>query len=1027
MFTLKKNINISVFFDGPKDNPAWPSESVANKKPSEATETVDKTKLDALTKEMLEEFLWGKNRSEATELLKKYKEKLKRENINPKLLEILEQRERTLIIWSNFNGILFGSSPDGEKKEVSKDHQSALTIALGISWKEVTFPQKTESSKLETIVKETQKTEDPKLNEFLNNNPIDTYKSKWIEACLKHPQQIKDNLMGQGARRLWGNVANSLQDELRILQELWKELPVEYKTLIGTLINVTKSLEFWRYTWFFSEWMQKSIWRDANMEEFQKNFRNFMDVSIKERKTLTKEDFDNFFNKKREPTPEENEYINKKYDDIYEELKSINGKDEKLKKLADEIKTNWDSLHSAVVTEKLHLKLQALYSYLVKAPEDSISTFFRKHFQWSNNTPEGWGAAQEKANKMNNDWEIYFIDFNEAKNDFDYVSSTNIAKEFLKDNLWNIEKTMFQSLIKGPKWQQFFKNAIGEDGIAAVGAYINSNHETVLLKSLPPDEAESVKGFFIDVYNKTAIAQEELIRMEQGKFSWMAFEDLFPSLKDNSKITPEMQAELMKWNAKEFYNLLAKTENGGSIHKIMDDVADDTKSLKERLKQETLESSTEFKGKKVDEYKNLFNLDTPEKEKKFQEIKDKTLVNGRLTPEDIRFLLSVSKDKTSSLYKHLEKSIRVNIAANMHGQVQQLYNISGKLPQDRPVSELDKNQEMCVMNAGAVSEAIAEQEKNIELWVQNSGVPWLGWYRERTSIIRELNRMNTLDNLSDIDKEKISILKSRLHDDDRSVIAIANYTQSPGVSKEDAIGFMREITNSNASDEEMQRWIESKQFTSKYVVEKKFIDDVEKNAAYMNWEPRSIHDIYGGEWKAWGIKLSESDIMGLNTSQWMSTLMNCSIEICDDNHFTRTIKNPDGEIIAKDIPLQNIKSTIQQLGRFYSGWLGKLAPYMQQVWNAINSTRPDHITGLDGTYNGTEDIKFLKIFAITLYGENSLPEDLSIPNLLKLFNKPNHENSPEFKLKQLGILKESGWINSEILEKQLQAASKKVS
>ncbi len=60
---------------------------------------------------------------------------------------------------------------------------------------------------------------------------------------------------------------------------------------------------------------------------------------------------------------------------------------------------------------------------------------------------------------------------------------------------------------------------------------------------------------------------------------------------------------------------------------------------------------------------------------------------------------------------------------------------------------------------------------------------------------------------------------------------------------------------------------------------------------------------------------------------------------------------------------------------------------MKHVALFIGKSRPDKISGLDGNFEIKEDEKFLKILAIMLYGSDSLPEESTIPNLIRLFNK----------------------------------------
>ena len=85
-----------------------------------------------------------------------------------------------------------------------------------------------------------------------------------------------------------------------------------------------------------------------------------MNLPIQQKRTLTKEDFDNFFDKKRGLTPEEEKYIEDRYQEIQEELKKIDEKGKQLARLDEIKKANLISSNSQVVITKLDEKLHSL-------------------------------------------------------------------------------------------------------------------------------------------------------------------------------------------------------------------------------------------------------------------------------------------------------------------------------------------------------------------------------------------------------------------------------------------------------------------------------------------------------------------------------------------------------------------------------------------------------------------------------------------------------------------------------------------
>ena len=102
----------------------------------------------------------------------------------------------------------------------------------------------------------------------------------------------------------------------------------------------------------------------------------------------------------------------------------------------------------------------------------------------------------------------------------------------------------------------------------------------------------------------------------------------------------------------------------------------------------------------------------------------------------------------------------------------------------------------------------------------------------------------------------------------------------------------------------------------------------------------------------------------------MSELLQCQIRTGSESFLTRTITDMHGNVIAENVPLSSLDTTISQLGRLYAIGLGVLAPKMREINQAISSVRPDAIGGLDGTYSLTEDKKFLEVMITSLYGES---------------------------------------------------------
>jgi hypothetical protein len=75
---------------------------------------------------------------------------------------------------------------------------------------------------------------------------------------------------------------------------------------------------------------------------------------------------------------------------------------------------------------------------------------------------------------------------------------------------------------------------------------------------------------------------------------------------------------------------------------------------------------------------------------------------------------------------------------------------------------------------------------------------------------------------------------------------VANIAKNTEVSQDNKRDVIKSIYNTTSSDQEIDRWIDTQVFISKYVEEKNFVDIVERNAAYMNLgKTKSVGELYG--------------------------------------------------------------------------------------------------------------------------------------------------------------------------------------
>jgi hypothetical protein len=202
------------------------------------------------------------------------------------------------------------------------------------------------------------------------------------------------------------------------------------------------------------------------------------------------------------------------------------------------------------------------------------------------------------------------------------------------------------------------------------------------------------------------------------------------------------------------------------------------------------------------------------------------------------------------------------------------------------------------------------------------------------------------------------------------------------------------------------------------------------------WQTKTVWEIYGTQNTSvsistmsnedWSIRLGNLTLEWWIQLPWINELMNCKMEIWDKWNLSRTIKAPDGTVIVENKPLENIPNILEQLSRFYSMNLWVLAPYMEKITEWL-SQRWDKISAIHNEYTLTEDTKFLKIFITMIYGKESIPDDPSLPNLLKVFNRTWREQSPEYLLKQKWIVTQDWIVNTVTLDSNIKSASSLIS
>lgn len=998
-------------------------EGSRNKEPlgkvQENTEVVDKAKLDLMTKEMLEEFLRWKGRNEAVDLLHKYSQNAEKV-LDAQTFRELSKRRNGLVMWSTFGWPLFGGVPNWEWKPLTKNDQTTLLEIVGIRGVNVDFSR---TKNLQGI---------KEMQDFVNKNRIDEYASKWVQLCLTHPQQIRSGLTWGLARiTAWKNAIKPIEQELNDLKALGTQLPKEYIAVIETLINITNTKEFWKYTWN----VDVAIANKHNVMKFQENFRTFIELSAKQKRTFTKEDFDKFFDEKRKLNPLEQETVRTHIAAASQDINNLEWKEVKLKRLEEYIKSaekNPNNLSSAVIKTITDI----LKSHKIKISHwndgwiTDFATDWVKSVRWQWNTDENREIAQRKADDLiTKSGEFYFIKFDTQRNDYIPVSIEELRGAMTK-NVQTINIAVFNAFLEAFKgtsgWEKILVDSFWSDAIASIGAYANMKDDTRLFK----DQSPEVKQFFIETYKRTVVTQKSLLEKSWDKLTW-DFVTLFPNLSKNPRITPEIQELLKQKNLSAVYDKLTATNiTNGEIREIMGLIERDWKTLAERATKATKDLSEKLGKKTLYDIRDGLNLSKEEDAIRFGKIKDKSAAWWGLSVHDETFLEGIAKPWTE-MYLLLHSKKQARFWANIQFQSNDLKRILWKTKENEKAIILTPESKERIKQAWIIGETKKDTElTNIQSVLNTDGMKKMSDI-ERIQKLEELAKKDprTLSNTEGKLFEALIVWKSKYV---QEAHAVSQYVRTAG--KNEAIALIRE-TSWYSRDEEAEKYINKQVFLSKYVEEKNFVDMVEKNAAYMNLgETKSIGELHGMSKvdissmssDSESIKLGETSIMWHNSFAGMNTLMNCRVEVGESWVFSRTIRTPEWQIIAENIPLENISTTIQQLARFYTIWLWPLVPKMKEVNNYISKVRPDAIWWTDGTYGIKEDEKFLRIMAIMLYGEEKLPWEKNIPNLIRVFNQPGRENEPSFALKQKWILTETGWVNETVLEEQLKMASTKI-
>lgn len=895
----------------------------------------------------------------------------------------------------------------------AKEWISKLKIAIWIDWKN-TIEEVNEISS--------------KTQEFIKKYPLSDFKNLIFKQCIEHPF----------ISNTWV-FFNEYKDIKREVESLGKNLPPEYAAIIGTMDNVRVSKKFGDLTGKIDEGIQKKLWNEKIVIDFKQNMRTFLDISITQKKALTMSDFDKQFDEKRTLDMNESRTVWGYLANIEKDISKIEGHEKKIDRINEFINItnkNDNKLPKNVVsdiTTFLVSKKQRIIQ-LSELDNKIIGLNTVKKFNWQKNTSENLQKATTDAEEREKKtWIPQFVYFQWNPSTWAYiVISSKEISDIIKTDINKLNWWLFKSLIELNWWESVFQwKYMSEEAFAAVWAYIEWNPDSLLFKEFP-----NWKKYFIEKYSAMVWKQTKILdKLTDLKIGW-DFLSMFPKFnaKFGTECSDEMRGKLTKWDVRGFYDeLVKKWKTTGEALNYLDVIINDFKELEIQTKRDVIRDSWVFKWKKLNDYKDLFKFSDKNSLWLFESIQNIDLWTIAFDEKKLNLLLWSIQDKKHPLYQYLENQVKsIKVSSSIGSATDTSINLKWELKNSKLRS---LTQDQVEKNKKAEKFAIAQNINSTTnlLTSKNSDFSDLEKFNNIELIDIEINRL--MKNLTSKNKEKIELLSRKRHNLIAVAQATTNYIKSPGNIESNSIKFIREMSGWQSSDLEIKKWMDTQQFISTYVAEKDFVDMVEKNAAYMNLEQsKSVSELYGigkvdissMSSENGSIRLAETNIWWFDSFQWVNELMNCKVQIWDNWIFTRTLRSPNGMIIAENIPLENINSTLQQLWRFYALGLWSLAPYMEQIATSIWKSRSDKITGLDGSFNINEDTKFLKILTVMIYGEDSLPAESNIPNLIRLFNRTWHENDPKYILLQKGILQDTGWINIIKLDSNLQDSSKKV-
>ncbi|MBX9808817.1 hypothetical protein K2X92_00300 [Candidatus Gracilibacteria bacterium] len=998
--TYKFSNNIRVFFEGKEVGSAnaRTAEKPKNTEQNNEQEKANTIEIADFSKKAMGRILFSKNRGDALEHIKALKKEISESGskVQKNLLTQVSILEKWVSGNSLFNFI-------GSSKKIDESTKKQLAKSLNI-------PFDTNFELQEKI---------RVADQFRKNNPIEKYKEAIITECIKHPKGTE--------------FFNKLGTELGKIETLGKDLLPEYYALIETLRKVMSTRLFDEMTGYFSKKDRTKEGNGILPKQYENNLRAFLDDVISEKKPLdinTVNATDEYISVK------DMRDITFNMDKFKAEISTISDIDAKIKKLDEfRAKTNENpSKLSPKVIKKLLALLFSEKNYWLNQQRDlsGIAKNYIKGAFGYNDTSENLEKANiERLKKEKQTGIAHFAYFNKKEDKYIIISVRELSDMISKD-ISNMNAGLFQSILDMADWQRFFNDNFTGNAMAAIGVYIEKKPDTALFIDRPV-----AKSFFTEKYRIQLEGQQKIIKSKQISENDPRFEILLQGLVAKyPEISTEVQKEIKKGNLKNTYSLLVTDGNSnGKITNIMDYIDIGLKEMKEKAITEATTIAKEFKGEMLEKFKDEFNLDLPKDVEFFNKIKGRKIEHGTLSDSEKDFLLARIKNPNTNnkMYKFLQSMKVAVLASQYSAEAGEMARISRSKPATEKAKPLSGTEIQRFEKAGVVGRSFGESELNTRL-SNNSKIPGIEQFNTPAKISKELLRLNGIKNKTPEDLDRIDILNERLRNIEGIATSTSNYSKIEGINAKDEIALVRDITGTKSSDKEIVEWINTQKFISTYVVEKNFVDIVEKNAAYMNMgQIKTIGDLYSNTGKIdvgtmsdnGSVSLGETNILGNESFVGINELMNCKVEV-GDGVFSRTIRSPEGNIIAKNVPLNSIESTIGQLGRFYALGLGNLAPYMEQINASIGKSRTDKVTGLDGNFDISEDKKFLKILATMIYGESAIPEDANIPNLIGLFNRIGKENNPKLLLKQKGIIDDNGIVNIMRLDTDLQDASRKI-